>query len=85
MSKFTYVEHPVGYHIDTFRDRKAILENKVCLMEPPEFESAGRGGGGCSKFVWALLDWQQVATKINESALVNFRCVFKQFLVLKFI
>ena len=57
MNKFTYIQHPVGYHVDTFKNRKSILENKICIMEPAEFQSVGRGGGGRSMFVWALLDW----------------------------
>ena len=57
MNNFTYIQHPVGYHIDTFKNRKSILENKLCVMEPADFQSVGRGGGGRLMFVWALLDW----------------------------
>ena len=57
MNNFTYIQHPVGYHIDTFKNRKSILENKLCIMEPADFQSVGRGGGGRLMFVWALLDW----------------------------
>ena len=57
LNHFTYVQHPVGYHIDTFRDRIPILENKMCFMEESVGGKTGRGGAGKSKFVWAILDW----------------------------
>ena len=57
MNNFTYVQHPVGYHIDSFKDKKPVLENKICFVDDSIKESTGRGGAGKSKFVWALLDW----------------------------
>ena len=58
MNHFTYVQHPVGYHIDTFGGGKPVLENKICLVDDSILDSTGRGGAGKSKFVWALLDWK---------------------------
>ena len=56
ISHFTYVQHPVGYHVDTFKEGPA-LENKMCFLDVHDKTSTGRGGAGRSKFVWALLDW----------------------------
>ena len=57
MNNFTYVQHPVGYHIDTFKKNKPVLENKICFVDTSVTNSTGRGGAGRCKFVWALLDW----------------------------
>ena len=55
--KFTLVQHPVGYHCDVFSDNKPTLENRICFVDNDIIWSTGRGGAGKSKFVWALLDW----------------------------
>ena len=56
MSNFTYVQHPVGYHIDMFKDKKPVLENKICFVDDSMKDSTGRDAAGKSKFVWALHD-----------------------------
>ena len=71
--KYTLVAHPVGMHTDWFGTKKIedkenpdkkisvpnySLENKTCFILPRTRPGdMGRGGQGCSKFVWALLDW----------------------------
>ena len=57
LSNMTYVQHPVGYHIDTFKNNSPVLENKICFVDESIKDQTGRGGAGRAKFVWALLDW----------------------------
>ena len=57
MNKYSYVEHPVGFHVDVFKEKKPVLENKICFFDESITGSTGRGGAGKANFVWALLDW----------------------------
>ena len=57
-NKFSLVAYPVSYHFDTFIDGCMSLENKICFgfNITDGSNNIGRGGGGKSKFVFALLD-----------------------------
>ena len=54
---WTIVTHPVGRHQDTFGNKTASLENKICFVHD-YITGMGRGGKGkTNKYVFALLDW----------------------------
>lgn len=61
---YSMVCYPVGYHIDTFQDNKASLENKICFVQTrwKGTKGCGRGGSGANQYVWALLDWTSANT-----------------------
>lgn len=58
-NKNTLVQHPVGFHRDIFTKNKQCLENRFCFVVHGQHEGdpMGRGGGGKSKFIAAILDW----------------------------
>lgn len=66
--KFTLVLHPVGFHLDSFAQKCASLENKFCVeMLSVRIQQKmlinthphGRGGGSTPfHFVYGLLDWR---------------------------
>ena len=60
-NKFTLVAYPCGYHFDVFDKKAHSLENKICFSFDTTLNKdnsdIGRGGNGCNKFVFAILDW----------------------------
>jgi hypothetical protein len=55
-NKHTLIAHPVGYHLDVFKDDQPGLENKTAFRVTG-YKGVGRGGGRKNEFVFALLDW----------------------------
>lgn len=55
-AQHTLVCHPVGYHLDRFKDLGSKLENKKCFIVPG-YSLFGRGGAGQGNYVVAVLDW----------------------------
>ena len=61
LNKFTYVSHPVGFHVDTFGRNRPSLENKATFcykIQELDWVSMGRGGKGLGYRSFALLDWE---------------------------
>ena len=54
-SLHTLIQHPVGYHVDSFSKKQPVLGSKVCFVNST-LVANGRGGAGAGKFVWAIVD-----------------------------
>lgn len=55
---FTLVCHPVGRHVDVFKNNEASLENRICFsFNGGESFGYGRGGKGRNKFLFGLCGW----------------------------
>ena len=69
-NRYSLVGYPVGYHVDVFNEGNHSLESKICLsMDVIPVCNIGRGAGGESKFVFALLDWRNSSgssTRLNQ-------------------